>query len=238
MEEQKPIYIGTLKDLERLDIDSHITEARSQICGHYADGFLKARKAAEEANDEAMCSAFQLLYQLVSFSPDYSDPAVPYRSRRVCGDQRSMLPDDILDDDYVIIRRMVGKTRDPSLRARLFDLLWLKEKDHKDCQSASECYITSAERLNEAQHEFSWLDAKKEFHRGLQLGRLLGTKSETWKKASGALSEAILSRVAQETTLRAYQYMEVALQNRVGEVKTLAEASASIAARLKEGIRQ
>lgn len=234
MEEPKPIYTGTLEDLDRLDIDTHITEARSQICGYYADGFLKAGKAAEEANDEAMSTAFQLLYQLVAFSPDYSDPTAPYRSRWSCGDQRSMLPCDILDDDYVVIRRMVNKTQDPSLRARLFDLLWLKEKDHKNCRSASEYYITSAQRLDDAEHEYSWLDARKEFHRGLQLARLLGKKSDARAKATDALIAAIMRRVDAETTLRSCNYLEVACENYVGDPAALAEVSETIAVRLQE----
>ncbi|MCH8539796.1 MAG: DUF4209 domain-containing protein [Opitutales bacterium] len=234
MEAQKPIYTGTLEDLDRLEIDSHIAEARSHICGYYLEGFLMARKAAEEANDQSMSSAFQLLYELVSFSPDFNDPAAPYRPRWSCGDKRSMLPEDISDDDYVVIRRMAAKTQDPSLRARLFDLLWLKEKNHEDCRSASECYTTSAKRLDNAEHEFSWLDACKEFHRGLQLGRVLGRDSNARINAVGALVAAIMRRVEEETTLRACHYLEVACENRVGDPVALAEVSEIIAERLKE----
>jgi len=234
MEKQKPIYVGTQEDLDRLDIDSQINHARSQICRYYADGFLKARKAAEEAKDEAMRSAYELLYQLVSFSPDYSDQAAPYRSKWSCANKRSMLPDDLLDDDYVVIRRLLDKTEDPSLRARLFDLLWLKEKNHTDCRSASECYTISAKRLDAAEHDFSWLDACKEFDRGLQLGRLLGVKSDARINAADALIAAIMGRVADEVTLRAWRYMEVALKNRVGDASALADAAETIAERLKE----
>lgn len=125
MEENNSIFQGNIEDLETLEIDQYFAKARHPVLLYYSDALLQARKEAEEKGDSSAESAYRFLYELVSFSPDFADPAFPYRSGRPGKDKAHMVPEDFSDEDLEVVRKLLERTQDPSLKARLLDLLWL-----------------------------------------------------------------------------------------------------------------
>lgn len=53
----------------------------------------------------------------------------------------SPIPDDLSSEELTAIRVIAGKVTSPTLKARLFDVLWVCDKKHNDAKEATENYL-------------------------------------------------------------------------------------------------
>lgn len=231
IEESKPVFRGNVNSINEIDVDAPIREAVDNVCAYYTQPYGRAAKASEEAGDVESCHVYSFLNVLSSFHPDYVDPASPYRPMWTSNDQRILVPGDLQEDDYPAVRALAEKTADAALRARLYDVLWIGERNHKDCREAIESYVESAHLLDT---EENWVRSVTQIGRAVQLASKLGRKSDPFQIASEALVKAIRRDVKNDTTFRTCQLLNVANAYGCGDFAELASIANILGARASE----
>lgn len=222
MSEEQPVFRGVVEGFELLPLEKPLEAIKTRVCEYYTTEFGGAAKAAEESGDSQLAAVYQFLNVLSSFYPAFGDPAKPYRPMWIMGDRRSLMPSDLLPSDYAVIKELSKWVKDPSLRARIFDVLWLEEHNHHDCREAAKFYLESALALDT---EENWTFAVTQFNRGLSLASKLGRKQEAFQNIAAALIAAIEREKDIEEGFRTCQLLQLASDYACGDPVQLAEIS-------------
>ena len=125
---------------------------------------------------------------------------------------------NLANEDLDTLRKLAENARDSSLRARLFDLLWLKEKKYPDCQEAVSAYLQAAAILDDPEN---WTYATKCYRRAAELARILGKKGEYIKRVSAELLKAVKRDKDTETGFRTCTLLEIVSDFPCGDLKEL-----------------
>lgn len=231
MSDNEPVFKGDITDLDSVALEAPLLEERAQVCEHYITSYANAAKEAEGRGDAKASYAYQFLNVLTSFHPDFGDPTAPYRSMWIMDERRSLVPSDLSENDYPVIREIAVRVNDPALRARLYDVLWIEERNHLDCREASASYLESAKHLDTND---DWTFAVTQYFRGLQLASKLGRNQDSFQTVSMELVAAILRTRDSEEEYRTSQFLDVAIEFRCGEPSELAEIAKQIGDRAAE----
>jgi len=231
MSAPKPVFRGTLEDIERTDIEKPIAEAKDATCCYYTTPFSNASKEAEEGGDAGMAAVYRFIGTICSFQLGEGDPLKPYTPMWIMDGQRSLVPDDLQDSDLDILEALTPRLTDPALRARVFDVLWERRKNHEFCREAATSYLAAAIRLDV---EKGWTHAIKHYRRALRLGSRLGRDKPEYENVTAALLEALNRDAAIESGFRTSQLMRLASDVDCGESADLAEIARSIGERAIE----
>lgn len=231
MSEEQPVFRGVVESFESLLLEKPLETLKTRVCEYYTTEFGGAAKAAEESGDSQLAEVYQFLNVLSSFYLAFGDPAKPYRPMCIMGDKRSLMPSDLLPSDYAVIKELTKWVKDPSLRARIFDVLWLEEHNHHDCREAAKSYLESAFALDT---EENWTFAVTQFNRGLSLASKLGRKQEAFQNIASALIAAIDRDKDTEDGFRTCQLLQLASEFGCGEFSELADISNQIGNRASD----
>lgn len=231
MSEKEPVFKGELKEVDNFPFEAPLTDERERTCKYYTSSYARAAKEAKEAGDTNTYEIYKFLRILTSFSPDFGDPAHPYRPMWIMDGQRSLVPDDLLESDFLAIREIASQVNDPALRAQLYDILWIGERNHLDCREAATSYHESARQLDEND---DWTFAATQFYRGLQLSSKLGRNQDSYKTISAELVAAIERTRESEVEYRTSQFLSIAIEFQCGEPGELAEIAKQIGDRAKD----
>lgn len=231
MSDNEPVYKGEIRDLDTVDLDAPLQIERARVCEYYTSSCGKAGQEAAERGDVKASYLYKFLAVLTSFHPDFGDPTTPYRPMWIMDGERSLVPSDLHESDYLVIREVATRVNDPALRARLYDLLWIEENNHLDCLKAAASYLESAKTLD-ANDE--WTFAVTQFSRGLQLASKMGRNKDSFQAIAGELIGAILRTRTSEKGYRTAQFLHVAIEFRCGDPRELAEIAKEIGDRAAE----
>lgn len=225
MSENEAVFKGSLDDLTNADLEAPLGEVRARVCEFYTIAFGKAAKAAKESGLDQVGEIYHFLNVLSSFYQAFGDTTKPYRPMMIMDGKRSLLPEDLVPTDYTVVRCLAERLTDPSLRARLFDVLWLEEHNHHDCREAAASYLDSALSLDT---DDNWTYAVTQFHRGLLLSQQLGRKQTSFQNISSSLIDAIERDGDSEKGFRTCQLLHLASEFGVGEPTILANLAKRI----------
>ena len=115
---------------------------------HGIDGYCHSlSRAAEDAESERPEEAKKLraLAGACSMMLSRAERGVPFRPLAQSAGRRSALPEDFESSDLALFRHAAEVVADYDLKARLWDVIWLREKDAKAAQRAIEAYMIVAE---------------------------------------------------------------------------------------------
>ena len=210
------------------DFEVPIQSADAQSCDYYEHDYYSAATAADKEAKGDIANLYRSLGILCSFFPNYQDVAEPYRPFGIMNGKRSAIPDDLSEHDLDTIRLLLSKAKDPALRARLGDMLWVRKRDHKAAQQAVADYVTATSRLLKQEH---WVCSADLFRRSLQLGDRLGRKNAAWQAAEQNLLAALANPLGQTEPLYAWHLLGIAFEMGVGDPVTLAAQAQEQAAR-------
>ena len=117
-------------------------------CQTYYEVFGKAAAGHREIGDELGERVYSFLNIVASFFPNFGSEMSPYRAMWQKPDgTRSLIPDDLTDQDLDALQGIVREIEDPEYRARVADVLWVSRKDFKAAQLAVSSFLESAARL-------------------------------------------------------------------------------------------
>jgi hypothetical protein len=143
--------------VNRCDWHTVIAESEKKDCLSYRTRLSKCARQADKQGDVEAAELLRLLGTVTSFVLDPNCLDQPYGQFWVDVKGRSGLPEDLTNDELTTLKELIPEVSDPELRARITDVLWLRERDHHMAECAIESYLESSRRLAkmEAWHDFS-----------------------------------------------------------------------------------
>jgi hypothetical protein len=209
----------TGQDIPDFPFETPLEGIDTRQCQFYDDVYFKVASKAVDPGIAALCKS---LGHLCSFYPQYWNRAEPYGPAFSSLEGRSLIPDDLTESDIDTIEKLLPKARDPALRARLADTLWLRRKRaHQAARDATRDYITAAENLLLPDHK--WVHAVELFHRALQIAEKLGRDKEEFRAAEAALLKALGHPLCETEPFFANHFLNLILALGLGEPKALAD---------------
>jgi len=150
-------------------------------CEFLSEKFLNRSRELKDNEDNATIKyIYNLLGNLCSLSLVPSSTSEPFRPFFISNESRSAIIDDFQDDELLEFAKLIDKILNPELRARLTDLLWLKQNDFKYAQIAVDSYLQCVQNyLKDKKYSY----AEKRIERCLNLSISLGRANNKFRKS-------------------------------------------------------
>lgn len=117
----------SLEDLQRCGADALLSEPT--LAAAYHEMWSRLFEAAQAAlPDVPRAAALDYLAKICSMMLEPDEPAVLFKAMLVTPTGRSMLPEDLKRADIDLLAELAPTVRHPWLRARLADLVWLRNR--------------------------------------------------------------------------------------------------------------
>ena len=226
MSGQTNLFDGDPGALGATNVDAPVAAAREPSCGYFPDAFADAAKFAQTGGDLQTAAIYRFLGILVGFQPTFDTPATPFGPWFQMEGRRSRIPSDLTPADVAVTKHLAPLANVPSLRARLFDLLWELEHDHAACAQAADAYVDAAKQLDTLD---GWTNAAECFQRALHLAGKLGRAKGPFQKAAAAIQEAAKNAAGEKEEFRCCHYLRFILRHKVGDAAEFAEIAEVIA---------
>ena len=173
-----------------LDLDALLAEVVPKDCETYASAVQLLRREEGRWNlAQSWCLGFVGDVLGMALKPD--QPAEPYGPTFASRAGRSAIPSDFSKDALKELEKWVADLRDPELRARFFDLLWIQAKLFSAAKGAVDAYVESAKRL---EHPQDWPPAVERLERAMRLSISLDKGGTELKHRVLGEIEAMLRR--------------------------------------------
>jgi len=140
--------------------------------------------------------------------------------------KRSPIPSDLTSTDIEVLQRLAPEAKDPALRARLYDVLWILKKDHRACAEAADCYLGAAAAVDSPE---DWLHASRCYQRALQLAGKMGRDKPLYQKISAAIQNVVRGIAGEAKAFRACNYLRLIQRYRCGDPAEFAVIAERIA---------
>jgi hypothetical protein len=210
-----------MKDMTRLaraDFDSRewqetIASCERNECFAYCSVFASRSMKALKLGDSVGAAAFDLLRRATL-------AAVNSESRKAPFYEEWLL--EFSDDEVVLMAELAPDISDAEMRARLADLIWTRKRDPDMARLAVDSYIESARILRD---QDCWLDSHVRAGRAANIGRMLGQKSEHFRRAITDIERVLNDIGGNDTSLFSAFLMERLQQHRSGDALKYASLS-------------
>jgi hypothetical protein len=185
------VYKGDLEWIDRIDIDAPHAGVTIRWPEEYVDAYSSAVGKAKGEGLVEEEVVYDFLKRLLAIFPSYDTPGTPYVEAACFGNRRTEIPSDLSDKDKAAIRRLIARTSDTPLLARLYDLLYVSSgKDFHSAAQAAPLMLAAAERLaGTSQAHYM----KEGLLRSIQLAKRIG-----WSKEIGETVRNTVIRITQE----------------------------------------
>ncbi len=202
-----------------VDLDESLQGVQPKGFFDLTQAYGTAAKNAEEKGDTRAGKIYRSVAILCSFQPQFDNPTEPYGPAGIMDGRRSAIPNDLTDGDLNIVSALKLKTKEPLLRARLGDILWVRRHDHVAAKEASKDYVTAGKGFLNKEN---WIHGIQQFQRAMQLGHRLGRNNEPWLDAESATIKALTSPLAATEPFYAAHFLRILAQMNAGNADDLA----------------
>lgn len=161
----------TADDIRQYDWLEVLNLHPKKECVSYYEALCKRASELKAAGDDLGERVFGLLYVVASFGSNYDSRANPYGPLWTNGNNRSLTPDDLTDEDLATLQAILGEITDPEFRARVGDVVWECKRDYKAAQVAVHAFVESARVL---ETDDLWPSFVERLERAAQLSARLG----------------------------------------------------------------
>jgi hypothetical protein len=221
------LYRGAVQDIENLDLETPVAEAEDSTCSAYYDTYGRSAKTQLAAGNVAQGELYTFLSMVTSFIPKFANRERPYGPSEIGNGTRSPVPEDLTDSDLQAINAILGRLKDPTLTARLGDILWIRKRDRTAAEKAVDAYLASGKRL--WPNDPGWTTAVTEYARSLQLAICLGRSTGLCRRTFEELQNLALSMTPPDNSKRAYGLMNVLLNLKAGDPQKFIGRAAAFA---------
>ena len=159
------------KDFEELQLDELIKKCDRKECERYFIPFFNKADEAKAAGEVRTEEIFALLGCATSMRLKPDSLNEPFTSMSVLQNSRSAITDDFSEDHLKFFGEIVLDISDPELRARIADILWVKNRDFHAAELAITAYLESAIILDDP---VQWPACAKRIERAVRLAASLG----------------------------------------------------------------
>lgn len=157
-------------------IDSYkeiVEDVASAKFPDYLSAFRAKQDFARKEGDKELEEFMRLLWGVFSmyFQFDKKEPFGPLMT----GPQgRTLLPEDLTEEELQKLEVLLGITLNPQFKARISDVLWLRRKNHEFAQKAVSAYLQSVDE----DKDDCWVPRGDWLKRAAQIAMQLGTKAK------------------------------------------------------------
>lgn len=211
---QKNLFTGAVTDLVGMDIEAPLPNAQGPVCEYFVSAYADAAQKADADGMSKEAAAYRFLHAVTSFFPKFDTSEEPFGPLAQFNGRRMPIPGDLTPFDITALETIARGVIHPSLRARIFDVLWLRKKDFKCGMEAAEAYIAAAKSLDTTEH---WTFAVTHFRRALMLAGKFGRNKPLFEKASHAIAEAARNASKGQENYRCCQLMCVMQKHSTGD---------------------
>lgn len=206
----------TKVDFDALPWQDVIDECEEKECHIYDSMFMaKAKeKESEAVGNEKTQEIYTLLGAICSFHFKPENRDEPFGPMLVMNTGRSAIIDDISDDHLQALQEVIADIKDPEIRARIADVIWLRTKDYKAAGVAIDSYIESASNLEDPE---SWPPCFDRVERAFRLAIQLGRKAGYWDKVIQHLEKLLDKYDGKDPLFLSAKLMELLLEQRQGD---------------------
>jgi hypothetical protein len=231
MSASENIFKGDRALIATVDVDGPLSKAEVPCCEYYMSAYAPAAQQAQESGNINSAHVYRFLQAITSFCTSFDTPAQPFVPFMQMHGSRGLIPSDFTTEDIEAVRELSKVTKDPTLRSRLFDVLWELTNDYKLCGEAARSYIEAAERLNAPEQ---WTYSGEHYHRGMYLAAKLGRNKELFKNAAESLQQAARNSASDTEQFRCCRFLELLIRFNCGDPVEFAAIAAGHAQRNAE----
>jgi len=213
-DEERHVFAGDLHATASLDLEAPIKDAAQPRISEYAELYHQAAQAAEAAANASTVAAFKFLGLLCTVGETFDVTVRPFSPMFESSEGRSFFPGDLSGRDLEAVAVFARRVSNPLLRARLFDIVWVRRRDPAACAEATKGYIARA-KVEDTRED--WQIAIPAYQRAVQLAGALGRAKPLFFEASEALSAAARTRIAGIPDARNLRLMRLMLRNGIGD---------------------
>lgn len=217
----EPIHLDK-DDFDRANWQNVISECNEKDCLTYSIHFN--RKAEEEAskNDLKNKAIFELL-SIVTLPTLSESKEIPFASIDLF---------DRLDQNHLkLLKELVLCISDAEMRARVSDLLWIKEKDYKSAIIAVDSYIESSKILL---HPENWPLSFIRIRRAVDIAASIGKNTEHFKKVINYVETILETYNGNDPKFLSTNLMELLQEFKKGDIEHYASLSEKIALKAED----
>ena|ERR1017187_7585705 len=133
----------TLADIANYEWETVLADTKQPVCPLFATKLFQKAAQLKEAGDEKGEHVFRFLGMVASPNLRPDNVESPFTGVYV---------DNLSDSNLDVLSGLLSLTRDPAMRARFGDLLWVERKNHKNAKVAAEAYLENFKRIDVANH--------------------------------------------------------------------------------------
>jgi len=167
-----------------------------------------------------------LLQQLFDFHFKPSNLTEPFGPMMTDGDKRTMIPDDLSDEQLDYLKETLEGVEDPEYRARVGDALWLRRKDPNAARIAVESYLEAGIRM---EHPKNWTTSIERYERAVRLARQIEPNGELPKTILEHLEGRVIHYDGSDPLYFTCRAMELLAEFRTGDFTALAAIAGRVA---------
>jgi len=213
------------EDLEKIPWKSVLEDCDHRECDDYSPLFHARARESEESGDERAAALFSLFHALtmLTLNPDSKTDPFDITCKAII---------DGFDDKHLLfLREIVSEISDPELRARIADVLWVRNRDHEMARLAIESYLDSASALENPKE---WVPCAYRIERAFRLAVSLGKNAGNVGKIIEYI-ETVLDRLNGEDPLfLSEKMMGLLLEARQGSSSKYSKISEKLARRAEQ----
>ena len=139
-EQEKKELVLTVEDFSSCGWKTVLAEADRKDYFSMFSAFSVAAKQATDENRQAHSKALRLLAKACSMMLSPNSSNEPFKPSIELPDRRSTIPDDLSETDIAFFAEIADTIDDPWLKARLADLVWLKQREVRFALMAIDAY--------------------------------------------------------------------------------------------------
>ncbi len=169
-------------------------------------------KAARLLPEGPKRDALMLLYHLCNMMLEPEILGGPFRPAGEWPGGRTMLPEDLELEHLIAVRQYAETTGHPDITARLWDVLWLRERDRTAAEKAIDDYLAVGSNWNSSIHPNKRADR---LIRGTQISLQLGKSSSKLSEAKDAVETFLTLAMTNKSIGAAISVVTFASNNRL-----------------------
>jgi len=169
---------------------------------------------------------WNLLGQIFDFHFKPHNPTEPFGPMAIMEGKRSMIPDDLTDDQLEALKNTLDGIEVSEYRARVADTLWLRRHDPDAARIAVDAYLESATLLEDPHH---WTASMERYERAVRLARQIEPKGDLPQKILAHLETRVRHYDGNDPLYFTCKALELLEEFRFGDFPALAEIAGRVA---------
>lgn len=223
--------ILTKDDFDSCDWQQVIEHSEQKECDIYSRLFFEKARKAEEAGNTKAKEVFALLGGIASLMFTLDNKESPFSPVVVWHDRRSLIVDDLTDEQLNVLAEIAPEVKDPEMRARLADVIWIRTRNYHIAGLAVDAYLESATIL---EHPEKWVQCARRIERALQLAAALGKNNQYFPKVIQYIEHLLDRYRGEDPSFLSAEMMELLLEQRQGEPDKYASYAEKAAKRAEQ----